>query len=167
MPAAGTVQLVSAMPIDRPCGVDPLGERHDGVEVVALLGGRADDLLQQHGDADAAASRGPGRVLDRDVVVVTTVCDPDARVGGGQLAGHLEVHDVAGVVLHDVQHAGARVDDLRRLEHLVGRRRGEDLAAARGVEHARADEAAVQRLVARAAAGDQRDLAGAPWAAPR
>ena len=58
-----------------------------------------------------------------------------------------------------MQHAGAAVDDLGRLLHLVGRRRGEDLAGARRVEHAEADEAAVQRLVARAAARDQRDLA--------
>ena len=47
-----------------------------------------------------------------------------------------------------------------RGEHLVGRRRGEDLARAGGVEHAVADEAGVQRLVARAAARDQRHLAG-------
>ena len=46
-----------------------------------------------------------------------------------------------------------------RGQHLVGRRRGEHLARARGVEHAVADEAGVQRLVARAAARDQRDLA--------
>ena len=46
-------------------------------------------------------------------------------------------------------------------EHLVGRGRGEDLAGAGGVEHADADEARMQRLVAGAAAGDQRHLAGA------
>ena len=84
----------------------------------------------------------------------------DARVLGGHLGRHLEVHDVAGVVLHDVQHAGAPVDELGRLEHLVGRRRGEDLARAGGVEHAETDEAAVQRLVPGPAAGDQPDLAG-------
>ena len=50
-------------------------------------------------------------------------------------------------------------DRCRRLDHLVGRRRREDLAGASGIEHAVADQAAMQRLVARAAAGYQRDLA--------
>ena len=86
--------------------------------------------------------------------------DLDAGLLGRHLGGHLEVHDVAGVVLDDVQHAGAAVDELGGLVHLVGRRRREDLSGAGGVEHAEADEAAVQRLVAGAAAGDQPDLAG-------
>ena len=68
------------------------------------------------------------------------------RRRGGELARHLEVHDVTGVVLHDVQHAGTAVDDLGRLLHLVGRRRGEDLTGACGVKHAESDESAVQRL---------------------
>ena len=58
-----------------------------------------------------------------------------------------------------MQHAGAAVDGLGGRQHLVGGRRGEHLARARGVEHARADEPAVHRLVARAAAGDEADLA--------
>ena len=40
-----------------------------------------------------------------------------------------------------------------------GHRRREDLAGARGVEHAAPDETAVQRLVTGAAAGDDPDLA--------
>ena len=83
-----------------------------------------------------------------------------AIVAVGHLGGHLEVHHVALVVLDDEEHAGAGVDRLGRGEHLVGRRRGEDLAGAGRVEHAVADEAGVQRLVARAAARDQRHLAG-------
>ena len=58
-----------------------------------------------------------------------------------------------------MQDAGAAVDRLRRGEHLVWDGRGEDLARAGGVEHALADEAAVQRLVTGAPAGDERDLA--------
>ena len=53
----------------------------------------------------------------------------------------------------------AAVDRLGGGQHLVGRRRGEHLARAGGVQHAEADEAGMQRLVAGAAAGDQRDLA--------
>ena len=41
----------------------------DRVEVAALLGRGAGDLLEQHGDADAAPAGGPGAVLDGDVVV--------------------------------------------------------------------------------------------------
>ena len=117
------------------------------------------DLLHQHGDADPAAAGGVEAVLHGDVVVGDHGDHLDAGLGGGQLGGHLEVHDVAGVVLHDVQHARAAVDGRGRLQHLVGHRRGEHLARAGGVEHAEADEPAVQRLVARAAAGDQPDLA--------
>ena len=74
--------------------------------------------------------------------------------------GHLEVHHVAFIVLDDEQHAGALIDGLRRGDHLVGHGRGEDLAGAGGVEHAWPDEPRVQGLVARAAAGNQRHLAG-------
>ena len=77
----------------------------------------------------------------------------------GELGGHLEVHHVAGVVLDDVEHAGAAVDRLGGGQHLVGRGRGEDRARAGRVEHAPADEAAVHGLVARAAARDERHLA--------
>ena len=143
----------------RPLRVDLAGDVGDRVEVATLLGGRAGDLLEQHGDADAAAAGGPGAVLDGDVVVGDDRDDARAGLGGGHLGGHLEVHDVAGVVLHDVQDAGAAVDELGRGEHLVGHRRGEHLAGAGGVEHAEPDEAAVQRLVAGAAAGDEADLA--------
>ena len=75
------------------------------------------------------------------------------------VGGHLEVHDVAGVVLDDVQDARAAVDGLGRLHHLVGRGRGEHLARARRVEHALPHEPSVHRLVTRAAAGDDADLA--------
>ena len=78
---------------------------------------------------------------------------------GGEVRGHLEVEHVAGVVLDDVQDAGAAVDRLGRLEHLVGRRRREDLARTCGVEHPAPDETAVHGLMSGAAAGDDADLA--------
>jgi hypothetical protein len=138
--------------------VHPARHLGDGGEVAALLGRRARELLEQHGDADPAAPGGVEAVLDRHVVVRHHRHDLDA-LGRGQLGGHLEVHDVAGVVLHDVQHARAAVDPDRRGEHLVGHRRGEHLTRTRGVEHARADEPAVHGLVPGAAAGDEPDLA--------
>ena len=59
--------------------VDLAGERGDGREVATLLGGGADDLLQQHRDADAAAAGCPGGVLHGDVVVGDDRVDLDAR----------------------------------------------------------------------------------------
>ena len=89
-------------------------------EIGAVLRGGAADLLEQHRDADTAAARGVEAVFDRDVIVGDDRLHLDARFLGGQLGGHLEVQDVAGVVLHDVQHAGAGVDDLGGFVHLVG-----------------------------------------------
>src|SRR5207247_7151759 len=83
--------------------------------------------------------------------------DLDA-LAAAKVRGHLEVHHVAGVVLDDVQHPGAAVRRLRRIEHLVGRGRREHLAGAGGIEHARPDEAAVHRLVPGAAPRDEPDL---------
>ena len=142
----------AALAVDPPAELGDLGQR------LALLGGRAADLLGEHGDAHAAAAGGVEAVLDRHVVVGDDRLDLDA-LALAEVGRHVEVHDVAGVVLDDVQDARAAVDGLRRLEHLVGRRRGEDLARARRVEHARPDEPAVHRLVPGAAAGDDADLA--------
>ena len=150
MPAAGGVQEDSAIPKDRAL-VHPSRDGRDGRQVVAPLRARTGDLLQQDRRADAAPARRVERVLDRDVVVHEHRLDRDAVIGG-VLGRELEVHHVARVVLDDVDHSGAAVDRLGRGEHLLRDRRGEDLAGARGVEHALADEAAVQRLVPRAAA---------------
>lgn len=106
------------------------------------------------------SARGVERVLDGHVVVGDDGFHPDAALRGRHLRGHLEVHDVAGVVLDNVQDAGAGVHRGRGGHHLVGDGRGEDLAAARGVQHAEPDVAAVHRLVAGAAAGDESHLAG-------
>src|SRR6266581_434308 len=136
-----------------------LGQVGDAVEVGALLGLGADELLEQHGPADSAPALGVERVLDGHVVVDGDAGDLLAAVAG-QVGGHLEVHDVAGVVLDDVQHAGAAVDLVGGPFHLVGRWRGEHRAGTGGVEHAEPDEAAVHGLVAGATAADQADLAG-------
>src|SRR5207245_3426938 len=74
------------------------------------------------------------------------------------LGRHLEVHDVAGVVLDDEEPAVAAIDRAGSGDDLVGRRRGEDLPRASGVEHPIANEAGVKRLVATAAARDEGDL---------
>src|SRR6185369_11832517 len=110
-----------------------------------LVRGRSGDLVEQDRGRDAAAPGGVKAVLDGDVVVHDDGLDLDV-LGGGQLGGHLEVHDVAGVVEHDVQYARAAVHALRGREHLVGHRRGEHLPGTRGVEAAGTDETALQGL---------------------
>ena len=78
--------------------------------------------------------------------------------GAGALGGEAEVQPVAGVVLDDEQAPGRAGDGEDAGEDGVDRGAGEDVAADRGGQHALADEAGVRRLVAGAAAGDQRDL---------
>ncbi len=58
-----------------------------------------------------------------------------------------------------MQHAIARVDAFGRLEHLIRRRRREDLPGTRRIKHAQPHVPAMQRFVARTAAGHQTDLA--------
>ena len=69
LPAAGTVHEVSAMPMLRPVSLTRRGQVGDLGQRPALLGGRADDLLQQHRHADPAPPGGVEAVVDRDVVV--------------------------------------------------------------------------------------------------
>jgi hypothetical protein len=142
-----------------PVLVDVARDVRDFLQAQSLFGSRAGDLLEQHSDAHTATSGRPRAVLYRDVVVGHDGDHVESGFCRGHLGGHLEVHHVAGVVLHDVQDPGAAVDVLGCLEQLVGCGGGEVLAGTRRVEHAEPDESAVQRLVAGAAAGDETDLA--------
>src|SRR5215208_322895 len=139
-------------------GVHPFGELLYPCEVLAVIGGCAADLVHEDGACDAATSAGVGRILDGHIVIGDDVVGLYS-FGLGQLPCHLEVQYVAGVVLDDVEDAGPAVDGLARIEHLVGGGAGKDGAGAGGVEHARSDETAVGRLVARATAGDECYLA--------
>ena len=139
-------------------GIDAAGELGDLLQRLSVVSSTAADLLDDDRDPDASPSGRIERVLDRDIVVGDDRLDFDS-VGLGEIRGHVEVHHVAGVVLDDVQHAGTAVDGLRGCLHLIGRRRGEHLARACRIEHARADEPSVHRLVTGAAAGDEADLA--------
>ena len=94
-----------------------------------------------------------GGVLDRHVVV-----DQHHRVLAVEhVAGDLETRAVTGIVLYDQQHAAPGVDAARCRNNLVGCRRGEDLTGAGSVEHARTDIPGMQRLMPRAATGQQRN----------
>ena len=81
LPAAGTVHEVSAMPHAAARRVHLAGDVGDLGEAAALLGRGARDLLDQHGDADAAPADGVEAVLHRDVVVGHDRDDLDAAVG--------------------------------------------------------------------------------------
>ena len=125
--------------------LDLLAECRDGGQIGSRLGRRTDDLFGQHGSTHATAASGIQRVLDRDVVGDHDRGDLDT-FGTGQLGGDLEVHDVAGVVLDDVEDACAAVDGLGGGHHLIGDRRGEDGARAGRVEHSEPDEASAQSV---------------------
>src|SRR5918997_1125532 len=134
------------------------GELLDAREILAIICRGAADLVHEDGARYPAPPARVGRVLNRHVVVGDDVVGLDV-FGLGEFSRHLEVEDVAGVVLYDVENPRAAVDGLGRLEHLLGGRAREDRARASGVEHPLSDVAAVGRLVPRAAAGDEGDLA--------
>ena len=140
--------------------VDPVRDGGHRIQVASLLGGGTHDLLQQHRQADAPASRGVQRVLDGNVVGDHHRRHAHASVGG-QLRRHLEVHDIARVVLHDVQPPRTRLSAGGGGQHLVGGRGGEHLAYASRIQHPGPDETAMQWLMAGATPGDHRDLPGA------
>ena len=132
----------------------------NGVERIAPRGRGAGDLLHENGRAGAAPPRPVRAGLALGGDVVGDHDGPRVHVGQG-LAGHLEVHHVAGVILHDMQHAGALVRPACGLGDLHRIRGGEHVARARGGEHPGADESGVHRLVPGTSAGDHGDGGGA------
>jgi hypothetical protein len=68
------------------------------------------------------------------------------------------VQHVAGVVAEREQHAPALVGDLRDRVHLLGTRRGEEVAHGGARGEAGADESAERRVVAASAADHDGDL---------
>ena len=136
LPACGTVHGVSAIPMLRTLALTRSAQRRQRRQTVTAFGRGADDLLGEYGPAHTATAGGVEAVLDGYVVVDHHRLDLDP-LRGGELGGGLEVEYVAGVVLDDVQDAGAAVDGLGRGQDRVGRRRGEHRARTGRVEHAR------------------------------
>src|SRR5918998_4937995 len=134
--------------------VDALRELLYACEVLAVVGRCAADLVHEDSACDAPPPARIGRVLDSHVVVGHDVVGLDPFCLA-KLPCHLEVEDVARVVLDDVEDTGPAVHGFARLQHLVRRRAREYGTGAGGVQHTGSDEPAVGRLVARAAAGDQ------------
>src|SRR6266536_4895023 len=98
--------------------VDLPGQSGGGGQVRVPFGRRADDLLDKDRGPGTPPARRPGAVLHRHVVVDHDGLDLYSLVAR-ELGGHLEVQHVAGVVLHDVQHAGSGVDGLGGGQDLV------------------------------------------------
>src|SRR5215207_7185246 len=139
-------------------GVDALRKLLDACEVFLVVGRCAADLVHEDGACDAPPPARVGRVLDGDIIVGHDVVGLDP-FGFAELPCHLEVENVARVVLDDVEDAGPAVHGFARFEHLVRRRAREYGTGTSCVEHTGSHETAVGRLVARAAAGDEGDLA--------
>ena len=101
VPAAGTVQLVKATPIERvwPLTSSP-SSAHD-FRSSAFFRRGADDLFDHQRAGDAAAAGAVGRFLDGDVVV-----GHDVATSRRHFRCHVEIHAIAGVVLDDEEHAG-------------------------------------------------------------
>ncbi len=79
---------------------------------------------------------------------------------GGHFYRHLEVHDVAVIILDDEQASGTCVRLLYGAHDLVGRRRGKNMPDAGRIQHSLADKSDMHRLVTGAATGDECDLTG-------
>ena len=135
--------------------VRPAREALDLVDPEAPGRGRTHDLEDREIAGDAAAVGHLRRRGD----VVGDGDDPglDALVGE-QVDRTGELQDVAGVVAEAEEHAGAAVGGPCDRHRLRRRRGGEDVAADRAVGHALADPAGKGRVVAGAAAEDDRDL---------
>ena len=152
LPAAGTVQDVNATPMERVRRLTRWPSACSSERFIPASGGGADNLLDDQRAGDAATSGRIGRSLDRHVIVG----NDRGTTAIGHFRRHFEVHHVAFIVLDDQHDALSLIDGLDRGEHLVWRGRGENLPGASGVQHAEADKSGVQRLVPRAAAGDER-----------
>lgn len=125
-------------------------------ERLARRSRRARDLVHEHSPRNAAPPPALDGVAQRHVVGHHDDFDGNP-FGARQLGGEAEVQAVARVVLDDQQRSVRSRRRANRGEHGVRRRRREHLAAHGGCQHAFADIARVRRLVAAAAARNDRD----------
>ena len=160
------MQGVSAKPIERQASAVFWACSGDLVEVAALFRAGAGRLEGEDHAGDAAPLGGLFRRRRGDIVGKQDGRRADV-LHLEHLAGHVEIHHVAAVIAVEAEHAGAAIGQTHGARHLLGRRRGEDIADRAGVEKARADIAGEDRQVAGAAAGDDADLAGHRAAGPR
>src|SRR5260370_31587464 len=124
-----------------------VGKSPQGSQVAPLFGSSAHDLFHDQRAGDAASSRRKSRGLHRDIVIGN---DGRNRFPG-HLARHVEVHDVALIILDDEQYAATGVRSLSGGEDEIRRRRGKHLTGTCGIQHSLPYESAVTRLLFAAA----------------
>src|SRR6201981_174624 len=122
------------------------------------FGGGSNNLLGQNRRTDSATSGRVKTVFNSDVIIDYDRFDLDP-LRSGEVSGHLKIHDIAGIILNDVQHAFAAVHCLRGLVHLIRGGTGKNSARASGVEHPFSDKAAMHWLMSATAAGDDSHFA--------
>ena len=98
--------------------VDLVAERLEALQIGARFGCGADDLLHHQRAGNAAPARRIKRVLDRHIVIGDDGLDIHSR----HFLRHLEIHEVALIILDDEEDAGSLIHRLRRGDHLVGGR---------------------------------------------
>ena len=146
------------------------GKAHGAGVVLGLLGGGQHLVQGAH-----LGGLGPGALIHEEdaghapagVHVRVGVHVVRAHDRGGldvvhvaHLGGHVKVHDIAGVVAIEIEHAGPRLHGLADLIDLLGAGRLEHAAHGAAVQQILPHIAQEQGQVARAAAGDDGDLAG-------
>ena len=134
------------------------GEVKDRVHVVAALSGigQCAEYGQISGDTTPL-----GRAFGRpaaDIVGHGQAAGRDA-LGLQALGGNTEIQHVAGIVAERHDHARIRSRGLGHGVDLLGRGRGKDIAHGRPVGQALAHQPGKGRVMARAAADDDRDFA--------
>lgn len=142
-------------------GIGAPGHRLDRVEVQPGFGGGAGDLEDQQIARHAAALAALGQTGAGHVVGHRQNARVDA-LGAQPLGGGAKVQHVAGVIAKAQDHAAAALRRPRHACHRAGRGRGEDIARHRRIGKPRADIAQKGRVMARAAADQQRHLAARP-----
>ncbi len=111
-------------------------------------------FLDDEGSGHPAPSSRIKRVFYRDIVVR----NDSFGFAGVHLSCHVEIHDIAFVILDDEKNASAVIHCIGCGKYLIGRGRGEHLSRAGCIEHAQSDKTRMQRFVPRTAARNQRDL---------
>ena len=113
--------------------------------------------MHQDGACHTAAACGVKAVLHGHIIIDYHVIGLDILILS-HIDSHFKIHHVTGVVLHHAEHAFIGGNRLNALKNLVWGRRSEDRPRHRCIQHAGAHKAPMGRLMAAAAAGNQRHL---------
>ena len=156
-PVCGIEHGVSATPMDPRIDERVPCRAFAGFDVAAEFGSRAGNLEDEEITRDAASLVHPLRRRRGDIVGHRDGAHRNSE-RCALLRGHVEIHDVAGVVAVEQHHAGATVDGTHGVHDLLGTRRGEDVADGGCIGKTPPNIACKRRLMARTAADDDPTL---------